>query len=228
MPAICWNMKRKKPSITGLRYLGKSRSPQLTSDASLAPSASSAPLTSARLHAPQRRRPASRAFAVSPCLASHLGDSGMTRLKAPSKPAGTAAIQNMVRHHSAFPASGRPAMSAPRMPKQMESWLKEPSAPRTAAGATSEMYTGTTQLDSPMPTPQSKRPSTKTFVEVASAHIAAPANMGIEDITKDLQRPYWSLRLPPRSDPRVAPASVMLTIRPCTAVLPTMPSSTAM
>jgi hypothetical protein len=44
-------------------------------------------------------------------------------------------------------------MSAPRMPTQMASWLYEPSAPRMATGATSEMYTGTTHDDSPMPTP---------------------------------------------------------------------------
>eukprot|EP00959_Pyramimonas_sp_CCMP1952_P107046 2237737-Pyramimonas_sp.AAC.1 len=61
--------------------------------------------------------------------------------------------RNIWRHQPGSAANGSPAISAARMPMQMESWLRDPRAPRTEGGDTSEMYTGTTHDDSPMPSP---------------------------------------------------------------------------
>ena len=60
------------------------------------------------------------------------------------------------------------------MPTVIANWYSETSAPRTLAGATSEMYSGATTELKPMPMPTTNRPASRTPSLGVNADTIAP------------------------------------------------------
>jgi len=140
--------------------------------------------------------------------------------------AGAAATANMVRHCAA--GSTTLATSAARIPTQMESWLALPRDPRSAGGATSEMYSGTTADARPMPKPETRRPATMALRDVAAAQRSAPAASGTQLAIRAPRRPSVSDTAPPETLPSVAPTSTLDTTRPALTASEAKPRSAAM
>lgn len=93
-----------------------------------------------------------------------------------------------------------PAHAAVRSPTAAIQW-----AP------TSEMYSGTSADDRPMPMPVSRRPASMPASPCALAHTRAPASIGMESSRKAFLRPRESARPEPATEPTAAPASTLLT-----------------
>ena len=91
---------------------------------------------------------------------------------------GIAAYRNIERQCAGSLASGKPAMTATRMPTQMPNWLSHPSVPRTFSGEISAMYIGTRLLDAPMPRPHRSRPRSIIATFGANEHMTEPTTRG--------------------------------------------------
>jgi hypothetical protein len=138
MPANCWRANRAQPVSTPREdasspaEIGEEAWEEEEDEEVLVAAASSAGPAG-----PHNLRAAASAAAPWPRAASQRGDSGASAMPTASRAAGTSAAPNMVRQADAGRATL--ARRAPKMPTQMTSWLTDPSAPRTRAGATSEM-----------------------------------------------------------------------------------------
>ncbi len=102
---------------------------------------------------------------------------------------------------AAYPAALMPFMCKSFQPRKAPSRLR-----------TSLMYVGTSADDSPMAAPVRKRPASMVLRSGATEDSSGPANMGPAASRKEARRPRLSATPPPASEPRAAPASVLLTI----------------
>ena len=97
------------------------------------------------------------------------------------------------------------------MPVVIASMLTATKAPRTLAGASSAMYIGEINEAMPMATPLTVLPTISQLTVGARAVPIALEVKIIPDRIIILRRPKRSLRAPPSTAPRTAPASTELT-----------------